>query len=139
MFGIGRFPAGRPMDGEGKTDATFWRSGTRILPKVEGRVRHSSYRAGWQRLAFRIGWLGAAGEGVHLASGHPDTTAQTVQDLWENREATLATPQPASYGGDGWFQTTSHRPMICRSSNAPVGVFPVWQGGCRLGVLVHGS
>ncbi|SCE08609.1 hypothetical protein GA0115239_11964 [Streptomyces sp. BpilaLS-43] len=40
-FGIGRFLAGRPMDGERKTDATFWRSGTRVLPKVEGRVSRS--------------------------------------------------------------------------------------------------
>jgi hypothetical protein len=36
-FGIGRFLVGRPMDGVRKTDATFWRSGTRVLPKVEGR------------------------------------------------------------------------------------------------------
>lgn len=46
MFGIGRFLAGRPMDGEKKTDATFWRPGTRVLPKAEGHVSRSSYRAG---------------------------------------------------------------------------------------------
>ncbi|MFH8443439.1 hypothetical protein ACH4D3_19700 [Streptomyces sp. NPDC018026] len=27
IFGIGRFLAGRPMDGVKRTDATFWRSG----------------------------------------------------------------------------------------------------------------
>ncbi|MFD9606663.1 hypothetical protein [Streptomyces sp. NPDC059970] len=37
-FGIGRFLAGRPLRGEWKTDATFWSLGTRVLPKVEGRV-----------------------------------------------------------------------------------------------------
>ncbi|MFJ4855975.1 hypothetical protein [Streptomyces sp. NPDC088730] len=46
-FGIGRFLAGRPMDGERKTDATFWCTGSRVLPTVEGKVSRSSYRAGW--------------------------------------------------------------------------------------------
>ncbi|WP_198958429.1 hypothetical protein, partial [Amycolatopsis sp. KNN50.9b] len=44
--------------------ATFWRKGTRVLPKVvEGHVSRSSYRAGWQRLTFRISGLTATGVG----------------------------------------------------------------------------
>ncbi|XVV39726.1 hypothetical protein ACQPXT_40680 (plasmid) [Streptomyces sp. CA-100214] len=41
--GIGRILAGRDLDGVKRTDATFWRSGTRVLPKVEGKVRRRSY------------------------------------------------------------------------------------------------
>ncbi|MFJ2272394.1 hypothetical protein ACIOHO_40215 [Streptomyces sp. NPDC087849] len=77
-FVIGRFLAGRPMDGERKTDATFWRTGTRVLPKVEGKVSRSSYRAGWQRLTFRIGGLAATGAGGYWA-------------LWENPDPALVT------------------------------------------------
>lgn len=73
----GRFLAGRPMDGERKTDATFWRTGTRVLPKVEGKVSRSSYRAGWQRLTFRIGGLAATSGGGYWA-------------LWENPDPALA-------------------------------------------------
>ncbi|MEV5240182.1 hypothetical protein AB0K89_13895 [Streptomyces cinnamoneus] len=54
VFGIGRALAGRDLDGVKRTGATFWRAGTRVLPKVEGRVPRRSYRAGWQRLAFRL-------------------------------------------------------------------------------------
>ncbi|MFH9742679.1 helicase HerA domain-containing protein [Streptomyces roseolus] len=97
-LGIGRFLAGRPMDGERKTDATFWRKGTRVLPKVEGKVSRSSYRAGWQRLVFRISWLGAAGGGAYLAGSHPDTTAQTVRDVWENPEAAVTAAQTGGIG-----------------------------------------
>jgi hypothetical protein len=51
--GIGRVLAGRdPADVE-RTDATFWRAGTRVLPKVEDKVRRRSYRPGWRRLSFR--------------------------------------------------------------------------------------
>ncbi|MFF4179441.1 helicase HerA domain-containing protein [Streptomyces sp. NPDC001750] len=97
-FGIGRFLAGRPMDGERKTDATFWRKGTRVLPKVEAKVSRSSYRAGWQRLVFRISWLAAAGEGAYLVGSHPDTTVQTVQDLWENPDPAIAAAQTGGIG-----------------------------------------
>ncbi|MEU2587266.1 hypothetical protein ABZ612_30955 [Streptomyces avermitilis] len=45
-FGIGRLRAGRPMSGVKRTDATFWRSDTRVLAKVEGRVGRSSCGAG---------------------------------------------------------------------------------------------
>ncbi|MFJ8546603.1 recombinase family protein [Streptomyces sp. NPDC093586] len=65
-FGISRFLAGRPMAGEKRTNATFWRSVTRVLPKVEGRVSRSSHRTGRKRLTFRIGAPAAAG-GLALA------------------------------------------------------------------------
>ncbi|MGK5546682.1 pRL2-11 [Streptomyces sp. URMC 127] len=98
MFGIGRFLAGRDMDGIRRTDATFFRAGHWVLPKVEGRVSRSSYRAGWQRLMFRISFLGAAGEGSYLLGRHPDTTVQTAQDLWEHQNATLQTLQTGGIG-----------------------------------------
>ncbi|WP_075262740.1 hypothetical protein [Streptomyces sp. Tue 6075] len=40
--GLARMLAGRDLDGVRRTDATFWRSGTRVLPKVEGKVRRRS-------------------------------------------------------------------------------------------------
>ncbi|BDT39594.1 pRL2-11 [Streptomyces yaizuensis] len=90
-FGIGRFLAGRPMDGERKTDATFWRSGTRVLPKVEGRVSRSSYRAGWKRLTFRISSLAAVGAGGYQAGWvHQDATVATAQQIWADPAPALA-------------------------------------------------
>ncbi|MFI7246360.1 pRL2-11 [Streptomyces qinglanensis] len=90
-FGIGRFLAGRPMDGERKTDATFWRSGTRVLPKVEGRVSRSSYRAGWKRLTFRVSSLAAVGAGGYQAGWvHQDATVATAQQIWANPDPALA-------------------------------------------------
>ncbi|MFY4722214.1 pRL2-11 [Streptomyces sp. LaBMicrA B280] len=92
MFGIGRFLAGRPMDGVKRTDATFWRSGARVLPKVEGRVSRSSYRAGWKRLTFRISTLAAIGAGGYQAGWvHQDTTVATAQEIWADPEPALAT------------------------------------------------
>jgi len=94
MFGIGRFLAGRDMDGVKRTDATFGRPGTRVLPKVEGNVSRSSYRAGWQRLTFRISCLGtAAGGGTWLWENQ-----QTAQALWEDREGTLQALQTSGIG-----------------------------------------
>ncbi|MFF5131089.1 pRL2-11 [Streptomyces syringium] len=98
MFAIGRFLAGRDMDGIRRTDATFFRAGHWVLPKVEGRVSRSSYRAGWQRLMFRISFLGAAGEGSYLLGRHPDTTVQRAQDLWEHQDATLQSLQAGGIG-----------------------------------------
>ncbi|MFF9547989.1 pRL2-11 [Streptomyces albidoflavus] len=90
-FGIGRFLAGRPMDGERKTDATFWRSGTRVLSKVEGRVSRSSYRAGWKRLTFRISSLAAVGAGGYQAGWvHQDATVTTAQQIWADPDPVLA-------------------------------------------------
>lgn len=90
-FGIGRFLAGRPMDGMKRTDATFWRTGTRVLPKVEGRVSRSSYRAGWKRLTFRISSLAALGAGGYQAGWvHQDATVATAQQIWANPDPALA-------------------------------------------------
>ncbi|MEU6212716.1 pRL2-11 [Streptomyces sp. NPDC047023] len=90
-FGIGRFLAGRPMDGVKRTDATFWRSGTRVLPKVEGRVSRSSYRAGWKRLTFRISTLAALGGGGYQAGWvHQDATVATAQEIWADPAPALA-------------------------------------------------
>ncbi|WP_129292335.1 pRL2-11 [Streptomyces lydicus] len=90
-FGIGRFLSGRPMDGVKRTDATFWRSGTRVLPKVEGRVSRSSYRAGWKRLTFRISALAAAGAGGYQAGWvHQDATVATAQEIWADPDPALA-------------------------------------------------
>ncbi|MDX3131409.1 pRL2-11 [Streptomyces europaeiscabiei] len=91
MFGIGRFLAGRPMDGVKRTDATFWRSGTRVLPKVEGRVSRSSYRAGWKRLTFRISTLTAIGAGGYQAGWvHQDATVATAQEIWADPDPAIA-------------------------------------------------
>ncbi|MEK8141557.1 hypothetical protein NKH18_00175 [Streptomyces sp. M10(2022)] len=91
-FGIGRFLAGRPMDGERKTDATFWRTGTRVLPTVEGKVSRSSYRAGWQRLTFRVSGLAATGGAGYWALWeNQDSTFATAREVWENPDPALAT------------------------------------------------
>ena len=101
MFGIGRFLAGRPMDGERKTDATFWRTGTRVLPKVEGRVSRSSYRAGWKRLTFRISGLAATGAGgYYFLWEKQDATVAAVREVWENPDPAIAAAQT---GGIGLF------------------------------------
>ncbi|WKU42594.1 hypothetical protein Q3V23_00055 [Streptomyces sp. VNUA116] len=98
VFGIGRMLAGRDMDGVKRTDATFWRSGTRVLPGLEGRVPRRSYKAGWRRSAARLTWLGAATEGAYLLGRHPETTAQSAQGLWEHREQALAALQTGGIG-----------------------------------------
>lgn len=99
VFGIGRFLAGRPMDGERKTDATFWRKGTRVLPKVEGKVSRSSYRAGWQRLTFRITGLAATGTGGYYALWEKqDATFAAVADVWENPDPAIAAAQTGGIG-----------------------------------------
>ncbi|MYZ40510.1 MULTISPECIES: hypothetical protein [unclassified Streptomyces] len=98
-FGIGRFLSGRPMDGERKTDATFWHTATRVLPKVEGRVSRSAYCAGWQRLTFRITGLAATGTGGYYALWeNQDTTVATARGVWENPGPAIAA---AEMGGVG--------------------------------------
>ena len=47
-----RFVAGQPLDGHYRTDARFFRAGTRLLGKVD--VHRWSYRPGWQRAAARL-------------------------------------------------------------------------------------
>ncbi|MFD9053261.1 pRL2-11 [Streptomyces zaomyceticus] len=74
-----------------RTDATFYRSGTRVLPKVEGRVSRCSYRAGWKRLTFRISTLAAIGAGGYQAGWvHQDATVATAQQIWADPDPALA-------------------------------------------------
>ncbi|WP_030594070.1 pRL2-11 [Streptomyces anulatus] len=92
--GIARVLAGRDLDGVRRTDATFWRSGTRVLPKVEGKVRRRSYKPGWRRLSFRLALGGGVAESGYLTTRDLDATRETLQELWENRETALATLEP---------------------------------------------
>ncbi|MYY04740.1 MULTISPECIES: DUF87 domain-containing protein [unclassified Streptomyces] len=96
--GIGRALAGRDLDGVKRTDATFWRAGTRVLPKVEGKVRRRSYKPGWRRLSFRVALGAGVAESGYLATQDLDATVRGVQELWENREAALAALEPGGIG-----------------------------------------
>lgn len=99
--GVARVLAGRDLDGVRRTDATFWRAGTRVLPKVEGKVRRRSYKPGWRRLSFRLALGGGVGESGYLATRDLDATRETLRELtelWENREAALAALEPAGIG-----------------------------------------
>jgi hypothetical protein len=49
-----RYVSGRPMNGEPRTDATYLRRGTEVLPPYR-RASRWMYRPGWQRQAFRLG------------------------------------------------------------------------------------
>lgn len=98
VFGIGRILGGRDLDGVKRTDATFWHAGTRVLPKVEGKVRARSYKPGWRRLSFRVALGAGVTESGYLIGRDLDATSQTVQELWENREAALAALEPAGIG-----------------------------------------
>ncbi|MGQ5228618.1 hypothetical protein [Streptomyces sp. yara] len=84
--GIARVLAGRDLDGVKRTDATFWRAGTRVLPKVEGKVRRRSYKPGWRRLSFRIALGAGVGEIGYLATQDLDATVQNTQELGDHRE-----------------------------------------------------
>ncbi|MDQ0935216.1 hypothetical protein [Streptomyces turgidiscabies] len=98
MSGIGRVLSGRGLDGVKRTDATFWRPGTRVLPKVEGRVWSRSYKPGWRRLSFRMVLGAGVTESGYLAIRDHDATMRGVQELWDNREATLAALEPGGIG-----------------------------------------
>ncbi|MFJ1550124.1 helicase HerA domain-containing protein [Streptomyces sp. NPDC088246] len=98
MFGIGRILAGRDLDGMKRTDATFWHAGTRVLPKVEGKVRRRSYKPGWRRLSFRVALGAGVAESGYLATQDLDATMQTFQELWDNRETALAALEPGGIG-----------------------------------------
>ncbi|MFF7365395.1 helicase HerA domain-containing protein [Streptomyces sp. NPDC008125] len=98
VFGIGRVLAGRDVDGVRRTDATFWRAGTRVLPDVEGKVRRRSYKPGWRRLAFRTALGASVTESAYLASGYPHATAHYAQELWAYRDQALAALEPAGIG-----------------------------------------
>lgn len=79
LSGIGRFLAGQDMDGIRRTDATFLREGSRVLPKVEGTVPRSAYRAGWQRLTARLGAVGALSGTGYAYWREPAATVQALE------------------------------------------------------------
>ncbi|MEV6408646.1 hypothetical protein AB0M58_37870 [Streptomyces bobili] len=98
VLGIGRVLAGRDLDGVKRTDATFWRAGTRVLPKVEGKVRRRSYKPGWRRLSFRVALGAGVVESGYMATRDLDATVRGVQELWDNRETALAALEPGGIG-----------------------------------------
>lgn len=53
-----RFLAGRPMDGEPRTDSTFFRAATKDLTK-HGRSARWHHWPGWKRSAVRVGTVSA--------------------------------------------------------------------------------
>ncbi|MFI0264984.1 hypothetical protein ACH4OW_39010 [Streptomyces sp. NPDC017056] len=126
VFGIGQFLARRPMDGVKRTDATFRRSGTRVLPKVEGHVSRSSYRAGWKRLTFRISALAAAGAGGCQAGwAHQDATAQqTGADpdpaLTALEQTGIAAASTAAVGTAAYLALTRKRRELMREWAIPL-------------------
>lgn len=65
-----RFVAGQPLDGHYRTDARFFRSGTRLLAKVD--VHRWSYRPGWQRSAVRLSAIAALLTGTWGYCWHRD-------------------------------------------------------------------
>ncbi|KOT48304.1 MULTISPECIES: hypothetical protein [Streptomyces] len=85
-FGVGLFLAGRDLDGIRCTDATFFCTGRRVLPKTEGRVCRASCRGGRQRLVVRLTVLGTVTETGYLAGRHP---LQSARALWEEPQNVL--------------------------------------------------
>ncbi|MFD3663949.1 helicase HerA domain-containing protein [Streptomyces sp. NPDC058659] len=98
VFGIGRVLAGRDLDGVKRTDATFWRSGTWVLPKVEGRVPRRSYKPGWRRLSFRVALGAGVWETGYLATQDLEATVQSVQELWDTRDQAIAVLETGGIG-----------------------------------------
>ncbi|MFJ8676794.1 pRL2-11 [Streptomyces sp. NPDC093589] len=76
---IGRLLSGREMDGVKRTDATFFKSGKRVLHGVEGRVGVWAYRPGWQRATARVASLGAVGGGGWSYWTDPEQTLQALE------------------------------------------------------------
>lgn len=79
LMGVGRLLSGRDMDGERRTDATFFKGGRRVLDGVEGRVGPWSYRPGWQRAASRLTTLGSLGAGGWFYWTEPEQTLRTLE------------------------------------------------------------
>src|SRR5690606_11265550 len=50
-----RFFSGQLVIGPPRTDATFWRAGSRPIKNVPVKTGEWSYRPGWSRLAIRLG------------------------------------------------------------------------------------
>ncbi|MGA5134471.1 pRL2-11 [Streptomyces blastmyceticus] len=78
-MGLGRFLSGRDMDGIARTDATFLKPGSRVLPKTEGKVSRAAYRPGWQRLGARLIILGLIGGGSYSYSQDPQHTLHALE------------------------------------------------------------
>jgi hypothetical protein len=56
---LARFVSGRPLDGRARSNATFWRPGTRALTK-SGNVSHWAMLPGYRRLQWRAGAVSAS-------------------------------------------------------------------------------
>ncbi|MGW9452463.1 pRL2-11 [Streptomyces sp. NPDC055632] len=85
-----RFLVGQDLDGVQRTDATFWRPGTRVRTKdVDAPVHRASFRAGWHRLAVRAGVLAAAAGSGYTYLQHPAGLAQAL--TYGSPAAALAT------------------------------------------------
>ncbi|MFE6461121.1 pRL2-11 [Streptomyces cinereoruber] len=111
----GRFLAGQDLDGVERTDATFWRPGTRVRTKnVDAPVRRASFRAGWQRLAIRIGVLAAAAGSGYTYLQHPAELAQTL--TYGGPAAALAT----AAGGITYRMKTRERRELMREWVEPL-------------------
>ncbi|MEU5108430.1 hypothetical protein AB0H07_40280 [Streptomyces sp. NPDC021354] len=62
-------------------------------------MSRSAYRAGWQRLTFRISGLAATGAGGYYALWeNQDSTIATVRDVWENPGPAIAAAQTGGIG-----------------------------------------
>ncbi|MFI0742468.1 pRL2-11 [Streptomyces sp. NPDC021100] len=77
--GLGRFVSGRELDGVRRTNATFFRRGTRVLEGVEDRVGPWSYLPYWQRSGIRQLGAGAAAGGGLGYWFDPEQTVQALQ------------------------------------------------------------
>ncbi|MGW1076039.1 pRL2-11 [Streptomyces sp. NPDC002537] len=78
-MGLGRFLSGRDMDGIRRTDATFLKPGSHVLPETEGAVSRAAYRPGWQRLGARLTTLGLIGGGSYSYWQDPQQTLQALE------------------------------------------------------------
>lgn len=129
-----------------RTDATFWRACTRVLPKVEGKVRRCSYKPGWRRLSLRIALGAGARETGHPATQDLDATVGDTQDLSDHREQVLATLESGgigaacvlTVGGATHMALTRERRELIREWVVPTG--SSWpQGHAFLGLLAQAA
>ncbi|MEU5430782.1 pRL2-11 [Streptomyces olivoreticuli] len=77
--GLGRFVSGRELDGVRRTNATFFKRGSRVLDGVEDRVGRWSYLPGWQRSGIRQLGVGAAAGGGLGYWADPEQTVNALQ------------------------------------------------------------
>lgn len=74
---VGRYVAGRPIDGYPRTNATFIRRADKILAE-SGRASRWAMLPGWKRAAWRISVPVAAGSGCVGYAIDPTTTTATA-------------------------------------------------------------